>query len=290
MLSHSNCNVYPVLSLTLSHQLWVFPPVPVSSASLKLNLPFSLQLCLSFSIKILKECSRWPSRGTSTHLPLREQQNCNYFLNSHWQVDAETHQKKIPPVQRQRRSHSKTVGEAQSHQIPYLPGEWPTDWRTMPKQVLALLWRFWNPYQASQPGDLTKGQGIPWQSGLEGQGDLIIGLPEDWGKERLQGTTKNFACTKTQRRGAVTPQETGQKLPASVGGCVLENMGGVAPNHAGKSQWPKLCICLPTENIHYIRAIVDELAIFFQVFRACSFSVKLLIYIYIRCVYIWFIR
>ena len=35
----------------------------------------------------------------------------------------------------------------------------------------------WNP---------TKGLGIPGKSGLEGQRDLITGLPEDWGKQRLQ--------------------------------------------------------------------------------------------------------
>ena len=42
------------------------------------------------------------------------------------------------------------------------------------------------PRQASQPDDLTKGLGIPRQSSPEGQQDLIIGLPEDWRKERLQ--------------------------------------------------------------------------------------------------------
>ena len=54
------------------------------------------------------------------------------------------------------------------------------------KEVLALLWRFWTPHQASQPGDLTKGLGIPRESDLEDQWDLIVGLPEDWGKQRLQ--------------------------------------------------------------------------------------------------------
>jgi len=54
------------------------------------------------------------------------------------------------------------------------------------KEVPALLWRFWTPHQASQPGDLTEGLGIPRESDLEGQQDLITGLPEDWGKQRLQ--------------------------------------------------------------------------------------------------------
>ena len=49
------------------------------------------------------------------------------------------------------------------------------------KEVLPLLWKFWVPCQASQPGDLVKGLGIPRNSDFEGQQDLIIGLPQDWG-------------------------------------------------------------------------------------------------------------
>ena len=41
-----------------------------------------------------------------------------------------------------------------------------------------------SPRQASQPGDLTNGWGIPRESDLEGQQDLIIGLPQDWEKQR----------------------------------------------------------------------------------------------------------
>ena len=40
------------------------------------------------------------------------------------------------------------------------------------------------PSQASQPGDLTKGLGIPRESDFEGQWDLIIRLSQDWGKQR----------------------------------------------------------------------------------------------------------
>ena len=53
------------------------------------------------------------------------------------------------------------------------------------KEVLLLLWRFWTPYQASQPGGLTKRLGIPRESDLEGQKDLIKGIPQAWGKHRL---------------------------------------------------------------------------------------------------------
>ena len=38
---------------------------------------------------------------------------------------------------------------------------------------------FQTPHQASQPGDPTKGLGISRESGLEGQQDLITGLPKD---------------------------------------------------------------------------------------------------------------
>ena len=81
----------------------------------------------------------------------------------------------------------------------------PTGWVTHrlendnTKEVLTLLWRFWTPHQASQPGDPTKGLGVPRESGLEGQWDLIIGLPEDWGNRNtsLGGHKQNFACTRT---------------------------------------------------------------------------------------------
>ena len=67
----------------------------------------------------------------------------------------------------------------------------PTGWVTHKlennntKEVLPLLWRFSTPHQASQPGDPTKGLGIPRESGLEVQQDLVIELPQDWGMQRL---------------------------------------------------------------------------------------------------------
>ena len=54
------------------------------------------------------------------------------------------------------------------------------------KEALTLPWRFWTPRQASQPEDITQELGIPRESGLEGQWDLITGLPKDWKKQRLQ--------------------------------------------------------------------------------------------------------
>ena len=65
------------------------------------------------------------------------------------------------------------------------------------------------PHQASQPGDSTKRLGLFRDSDLEGQQDLIIGLPQDWGNKIMKDSTlaghkQNLACTKTQRKGAVT--------------------------------------------------------------------------------------
>ena len=41
--------------------------------------------------------------------------------------------------------------------------------------------------QAFQPGDPTEGLGITRESDLEGQWDLIIRLPQDWGKDSSLG-------------------------------------------------------------------------------------------------------
>ena len=58
--------------------------------------------------------------------------------------------------------------------------------------------------------------GIPRESDLKGQQDLIIGLPRDWGKETLllEGTNKILCMPRPRRKGAVTPQETKPDLHA----------------------------------------------------------------------------
>ena len=79
----------------------------------------------------------------------------------------------------------------------------PTGWVTHKlennntKEVLSLLWRFWTPLPAFQPRDLTKGWGIPRESDLEGQQDLIT---------RLQGTgEKRDSKQKQSRRTQTKP-------------------------------------------------------------------------------------
>ena len=92
------------------------------------------------------------------------------------------------------------------------------------KEVFPLLWRFWAPRQVSQPGDLMKGLGNTKESDLEGQWDLIIGLPLYCGKQGLQSCraqTKSYT-PQYQRKRAVTPQETEPQLPASIGGSPVE--------------------------------------------------------------------
>ena len=71
------------------------------------------------------------------------------------------------------------------------------------KEVSTLLWRFWTPCQASQPGDPTKGLETPKVSDLESQRHLIIGLPEDGGKQRLQcWRAQTKFCTHLEERSS----------------------------------------------------------------------------------------
>ena len=63
------------------------------------------------NVRILKILpTRWQSRRTCAHLLLQELQNYSLLLNNHQQENVGSHQKKIPQVQGQSRSHSKMVG------------------------------------------------------------------------------------------------------------------------------------------------------------------------------------
>ena len=64
--------------------------------------------------------------------------------------------------------------------------------------------------------------------------DLITELTQDWGNKFLEGTKKNLVHTRTQEKGAVTPQKTNPDLPVSVqesstkpwvGGGLLQDQG-----------------------------------------------------------------
>ena len=58
--------------------------------------------------------TRWWSRKTCAHLLQQEHQNYNSLLNNCRQENVGSHRKKIPHVQEQTRSSSKTVGGAKS--------------------------------------------------------------------------------------------------------------------------------------------------------------------------------
>ena len=47
------------------------------------------------------------------------------------------------------------------------------------KEILALLRKFWDPQQISQPGDLAKGLRTSREFDFGGQWDLITELPQD---------------------------------------------------------------------------------------------------------------
>ena len=83
-------------------------------------------------------------------------------------------------------------------------------------KVLPLLWRFWAPCQASQFGDPTKKLGL-WRRDWGSPGNLAFKVNRIWlydfhrtGGNRdasLGGHKKiNLMSTKTQRKGAVSPQ------------------------------------------------------------------------------------
>ena len=84
-----------------------------------------------------------------------------------------------------------------------------------------------NPHQASQPGDPSKGgnpQGIwPWKlAGFDYRISTGLGKTET---PVLEAQTKSL-CTKTQRKGVVTSQDTEPLLPASIGGPPVEALVG----------------------------------------------------------------
>ena len=56
---------------------------------------------------------------------------------------------------------------------------------------------------------------MPREFDFGSQWDLITELTQDWGN-RLLGHKQNFVCTRIQKKGAVTSQETEPDLPVSV--------------------------------------------------------------------------
>ena len=69
----------------------------------------------NLSLNLDLKTTRCQSRRTCTHLLLWELQNYNSLLTNHWQENVGSHQKRIPYVQGQRRSPSKTVRGVKLH-------------------------------------------------------------------------------------------------------------------------------------------------------------------------------
>ena len=78
------------------------------------------------------------------------------------------------------------------------------------KEIIALLRKFWDPQEISQPGDLAKALRIPSEFDFRDQWDLITELPLDWGDSLLEGTKP--CMHQDPETGTVTPQETGSDL------------------------------------------------------------------------------
>ena len=70
--------------------------------------------------------------------------------------------------------------------------------------------------------------GIPRESSFEGYWDLIAGLRQNWGKQRLNSwrAQTKWCAYRDPEEGAVTPGETETDQPASVGGSPVEPGGG----------------------------------------------------------------
>ena len=78
------------------------------------------------------------------------------------------------------------------------------------KEMLSLFWWFWASCQSSQLGDLGKGLGIPRGSDFEGQWDLIIGLLQGSGKQRLnswEAQTNKILCAQRPREKQQWPHQ-----------------------------------------------------------------------------------
>ena len=68
------------------------------------------------------------------------------------------------------------------------------------KEILALLRKFWDPQQISQPGDLAKGLRTPREFDFGGQWDLITELTQDWGNRLWEGTNKTLCAPGARRK------------------------------------------------------------------------------------------
>ena len=85
-----------------------------------------------------------------------------------------------------------------------------------------MLRKFQDPQQISLPGDLAKGLRNPREFDFGGQWDLITQFHRTGETDSWRAQTKLCVCTRTQEKGAVTPQDTEPDLPVSVQESLVE--------------------------------------------------------------------
>ena len=70
---------------------------------------------------------------------------------------------------------------------------------------------------SSQPSKPAKSLGIPRESAVKGQQDLICNQDQGNRRSTLGGHTQNLMCTRTQGKEAVTLQEIESDQPPNIG-------------------------------------------------------------------------
>ena len=107
---------------------------------------------------------------------------------------------------------------------PYPPVGWPINWTTIIKKKFSHCCEGSESHIRLPSLGIHKGTGNPqgiWPGRPVGfDYKISTGLGET--DSSLGWHKQNLACTKTQRKGAVTPQEAEAKPPASVGGSLVE--------------------------------------------------------------------
>ena len=175
--------------------------------------------------------TRWQNRRMCAHLLGRELQHYSSLLSNRQQENVGSHQKYLPHIKGKRRSHSKMIGRGKiTFRItPYPPETQRAQTKPCAHQRLSqtCLWVFQSPLQRyGSPVTCSRGRG----SGCHRPGCGVSPLGGDHhlphhratrtytglGKQTLEGHRQNIVHTRTQEKGAVSPQETDPDLPVSV--------------------------------------------------------------------------
>ena len=232
--------------------------------------------------------SIWWSRRLYVHFLLQELQNYNLLLVNHWQENVGSHQKNILQIQGQRRSPRNMVRGAQlcleSNPIPARDAQRAKTnlvcTRTQrphggwPRIVFECrLWRYVSAVACS------RGRGSGWSRPGYGIRPPGGGCHEPYhratrtytglGKQTLGGYNQNLVHTRTQEKGAVTPQETDPDLPASVQESLADAWvcGGLVQ---GLRHWVQQCMGPFEGGHHYLHYLHHSWASGQTTGRECS--------------------